>query len=503
MKATVPADIPREIELKLALSVSDPSALAARLARSPLLARRKPSRQHLHNIYYDTPGQDLRSSRAALRLRRVGSPGRPRWLQTLKLSDAGDSALTQRGEWETAVPGAALSIDALQATPWSRIDDDGTLFGSLVPCFATSFDRTSWLVRRRDGSVVDVALDIGEIVAGGRTEAICELELELRVGEPAVLFEVALQLCAAATMLPWGFSKAQRGYALLEGLQGMPVRARPVELTPELSLARAASQVLHEMFQQFTANLVALRTSDDPEVVHQARVGWRRFRSSTRLFRPALAGNAPPSWQALAPLMEALGELRDLDVASTQTLPGLARDYADGDERRADAWDGLASVVALAAGAQRQAVRAVLEQPDVGAALIAAAQWLEALPGSGGVAEEESEPSGAATLRHWARHRLRRMRARLQAASRRANDAAGRHRVRILAKRLRYGVEALRTLLPERRARRWQEQAAGMQATIGTARDVIQAAAIASRLGSDADIAAFLRGVAVGLERGP
>ena len=91
----------------------------------------------------------------------------------------------------------------------------------------------------------------------------------------------------------------------------------------------------------------------------------------------------------------------------------------------------------------------------------------------------------------------------MQAASKRANDVAGRHRARILAKRLRYGVEALRTLLPERRARRWQEQAVGMQATIGAARDVIKAATIVSRLGSDADIAAFMRGVAVGLERGP
>lgn len=502
MKATARAHVPQEIELKLALPVSDPAALAKRLARTPLLARRKPSRQHLHNVYYDTPGQDLRRARAALRLRRVGGPGRPRWLQTLKLADSGDSALTQRGEWEAAVPGAALAIDALQGTPWSRIDADGTLFRSLVPCFATTFERTSWLVRRRDGSLVDVALDIGEIVAAGKTEPICELELELRAGEPAVLFEVALQLCAAATMLPLGISKAERGYDLLEDPHGVPLRARPVELTAELSLPRAASLALREMFHQFTANLVALRTSDDPEVVHQARIGWRRLRSAMRLFKPALADSAPPSWQALEPLMDALGELRDLDVASTQTLPGLAGDYAGGDERRAHAWEGLVSGVAQAAGAQRHAVRAALEQPAVGAALIAAAQWLEALPGSLEVAGTASEPTGGVSLRRWARRRLRRMRAKLQAASKRANDPAGRHRVRILAKRLRYGVEALSTLLPERRTKRWQDQAAGMQTAIGAARDVIQAATIASRLGSEPEMAAFLRGVAVGLERG-
>jgi hypothetical protein len=41
-----------------------------------------------------------------------------------------------------------------------------------------------------------------------------------------------------------------------------------------------------------------------------------------------------------------------------------------------------------------------------------------------------------------------------------------------------------------------------MQTAIGAARDVIQAATIASRLSSEPEMAAFLRGVAVGLERG-
>jgi hypothetical protein len=45
----------QEIELKLALPSSDPSSLAKRLARVPVLARRKPTHQQLHNVYYDTP----------------------------------------------------------------------------------------------------------------------------------------------------------------------------------------------------------------------------------------------------------------------------------------------------------------------------------------------------------------------------------------------------------------------------------------------------------------
>jgi len=52
----------QEIELKLALPMSDPSSLAKRLARTPVLARRKATQLHLHNVYYDTPRSSCTSS---------------------------------------------------------------------------------------------------------------------------------------------------------------------------------------------------------------------------------------------------------------------------------------------------------------------------------------------------------------------------------------------------------------------------------------------------------
>ena len=155
-----------EIELKLALPVSDPSGLAKRLARLALLARRKATHRHLHNVYYDTPGQILRQERVALRLRRIVGGAKPQWRQTLKMAGQGDSALSRRGEWEVSVSDAELALQGLQGTPWSQIDPDGGVFRALEPCFVTTFERTSWLVRRRDGSAVEVALDVGHITAG-------------------------------------------------------------------------------------------------------------------------------------------------------------------------------------------------------------------------------------------------------------------------------------------------------------------------------------------------
>ena len=74
------------------------------------------------------------------------------------------------------------------------------------------------------------------------------------------------------------------------------------------------------------------------------------------------------------------------------------------------------------------------------------------------------------------------------------------HRARILAKRLRYGIEALRPLLPTHQTKRWCAQATNLQMSIGSMRDVMQAGVLAAKAEADSGIVEFLRGVAVGME---
>ena len=490
----------KEIELKLALLVSDPSGLAKRLARLAPLARRKATHLRMHNVYYDTPGKILRQSRVALRLRRIDSGTKPQWRQILKMAGQGDSALSRRDEWEVSVPGAALALQGLQGTPWSQIDPDGGVFRALEPCFVTTFERTSWLVRRRDGSAVEVALDVGHITAGDKTTPIGELELELLAGRPEALFDMAQKIAGAVAVLPANTSKAERGYALVQDAVDSPIRSRPAVLSSRLSLPQAAQQVLCETFGQFTANLNALRTSDDPEVVHQARVGWRRFKSAWRLFRPSLGGDTAPSWEPLRLLMTCLGELRDLDVARVETLAPLAEAYAEADERRAQEWQALTAAMLHAANIKRKEVRYALQVPAVGATLLATAQWLEGMsvPKMTSTAENEQQ---AIPLPRWAKRRMVRLHKQLKIALKQDDTADNRHRVRILSKRMRYGIEALRALLPKKRAKRWYQQAIQLQTTLGISRDVLQASVLASRLETGPGPVEFLRGVALGLER--
>ncbi|MES2949941.1 MAG: CHAD domain-containing protein [Pseudomonadota bacterium] len=484
-----------EIELKLALPTSDPAGLARSLALIPLLARRKAVQQQLHNIYYDTPQQSLHQQRIALRLRRVGSAATGQWLQTLKIGGNSDSALSQRGEWETAVPHPELDADALADTPWSTLDPQGRLFAALAPCFTTQFTRTTWTVRQRDGSAVEVALDIGQIHVDGKSTDLCELELELLAGDARALFHIATQIAGSVATLPLGISKAARGYALASNTLRTPQRANPPALADDLAVPGAALRVLREAFSHFTANLNGVLHSDDPELVHQARVGWRRFKTSLKLFRKFTGTGAPAELQTLRPMLGALGALRDLEVASLETLPMLANAYTDGDPARQAHWRAMEQALAHAADQQRDTLHQALCEPGVGAALLAVTQWLE-VEMAGQAHDAVADPDDS--LRDWARRHTTRWHAQLKTALAKAHDADSAHRARILAKRLRYGVEALRPLLPKRRAKHWHLQATRLQTDMGATRDVLQALAIAARFGIDPSLVEFLRGVAVG-----
>jgi CHAD domain-containing protein len=83
----------------------------------------------------------------------------------------------------------------------------------------------------------------------------------------------------------------------------------------------------------------------------------------------------------------------------------------------------------------------------------------------------------------------------LQAQRKLAVDAESQHRTRILAKRMRYAIEALHSLLPVLHTRNWYAQARELQAHIGAARDITLASALVDELSPEGGPADFLRGV--------
>jgi len=267
------------------------------------------------------------------------------------------------------------------------------------------------------------------------------------------------------------------------------------------SVQAAAAKVLGETLTQFTDQLTDLRVSDEPEVVHQARVAWRRFKSDVRLFKPALKPESIPSLAPLQPLLQGLGALRDLDVALTETLPQWRGTYMDGglqtraaQARRQRDWRQMNQALQCSAEAQRSVVRSELKQTNVVATLLALTAWVDGLsPATQGVAP------ATVPLRPWVRQRLAVWRSRFKKAIQSGRHSASpeqQHRARILAKRLRYGVEALGDWLPAQRSRRWRQQAAQVQTKLGVARDLLQAHCLAAGVAADDDILRFLQHLA-------
>jgi len=222
----------KETEIKLRVSRN---TLAA-LREHPLLKKRNKSgweQRELFNQYYDTPGRDLAQAKVALRIRRDGDA----FIQTLKSRGQSIAGLSERNEFDWYLEQAELDLSKLDDSCWpvALADLDKTL---LQPIFSTDFIREradiAW-GRGKAKVVIEAALDLGKVIAGEGEEEICELELELRQGEPEALLELAAELAADLPLMPCDISKAERGYRLFDASSYSLSLPAP-ELNAEMSL---------------------------------------------------------------------------------------------------------------------------------------------------------------------------------------------------------------------------------------------------------------------------
>ncbi|HOX89624.1 MAG TPA: CHAD domain-containing protein [Burkholderiaceae bacterium] len=456
----------RELELKLGIAAPDLPLLRRRLAR--LGAARI---DELHAIYFDT--LDGLLARAGLGLRLRCESGR--WVQCLKT--AGEGALSLRGEWEAPArmragqpqfdrPAFAATplADLLAAHPRAR----------LLPWLEVRVRRESreldW-----DGARIELALDLGTLAAGGREAEVRELELEARSGPAHSLVALAMQLAAPGgrarplALLPLAESKAQRGARLRHAQPPAPVPASAAavrgELGPRVAADAALRGVVGRATQILVANLQATLGGDDPETVHQARVAVRRLRAAVRLldrkahFPPSLA-------EELRWLGAQLGRVRDAEVLAERCARAWSRPPRSAGAADVEAWS--AHLAARARDARRR-LRGQIAGARTAGLLLALLAWSEA------------PPQGQARLQRLAARRLDSL---LKRIARAASDWAGasavqRHRVRILVKRLRYGVDLA---LPAPGAAHWRAALRGLQEELGELNDAAVARASLRRL---------------------
>ncbi len=165
------------------------------------------------------------------------------------------------------------------------------------PVFSTKIRRHQQTVGIGDAEI-EVAFDEGTLIAGERTEAVCEVELELKSGEVGALYELALSLLEPGPLRLGSESKAERGYNLSSGTQPIAKKASDSGIAPTDIVDEAIAKILQACLHHLMANLAPAEKGKGPEGIHQLRVALRRLRSAIsavkRRFRPL-------HWRRLAP----------------------------------------------------------------------------------------------------------------------------------------------------------------------------------------------------------
>ena len=462
-----------ETELKLSLSLR----AASQLNDHPLLRGIEPQKHRLVSTYFDTPDNQLRSRRIVVRYRRKGNE----WLLAVKTAGALSAGLAQRGEWETA--GTPGEFD------FSHVDDASVRQAveaardQLQAVFTTDFTRHAWLLTNQDGNRVELALDRGWIVAQERRQRICEVELELLSGSVGTLFGIVQQLQDALLLHPEVRSKSERAYALASNGPLVPVKATPVPLTRGLRTTDAFRMIAQSCLSHLQSNELGVCATEQPEFVHQARVGIRRLRSSIRLWEPLLpedfVARFEPLWQDVA---SKLGDARNWDVFASETLVGLREVFGSRPElEKLAGYDGRRRL------ACRRAARTLFKSADYSRLLVDFGAALIALPEEGGKIEKFVPRCLAKRAKRVAE----------RAATAAGGDDAARHRLRVAFKQLRYALEFFAPIIDKSVFLNYHEAASVLQELLGRLNDL----AVARQLVAEALPAKQGQAIQEGLER--
>lgn len=421
-------------------------------------ARGEPRR--LVSTYYDTPDRAL--ARHGLSLRVRGQDGQ--FVQTVKAQGGNGDAPFSRGEWEDAVAGPEPD----PAAPVSGGLIDPRIAPRLIPLFRTEINRRIFDLSAIPGSRIEAAVDRGRILAPGtgRNEPVGEVELELKEGPAARLYDVALDLLAAAPLrLEW-CSKAERGYRLAAaGAEPVAAtHASAVDLDPRMTADAALRRIGLSCLEQILRNEAAVLALS-VEGVHQMRVAVRRLRAVLSAFGRLLPRNERRrASQEMRWLADALGAARNLE-AFENMLPAAPADIAAGDGMRA-----------LREGVERQrreaygeASRAVCS-PRYTAMMLRLLLWFETCGWqTGNGAPDLRRPVGSLANSILDRRRRAAKRRRKGFAR---QSAAERHRLRIALKKLRYAGDALAVLYDPGEVRAYLKRVKRLQNDLGEANDL-------------------------------
>lgn len=189
----------REFELKYAATEDVLAALADKYPGGRNIS--------METTYFDTPDGSLSSQKITLRIRKENGTS----VCTLKTPLPDGS----RGEWECPATDIGDGIGSLLAMGAPSVLKAMTERGVATVCGAR-FRRYAIEVSTADGTV-ELALDSGVLLGGGKALSLCEVEIELKSGSEEAAVALARELANVYALSEEPKSKFRRAMDLAKG----------------------------------------------------------------------------------------------------------------------------------------------------------------------------------------------------------------------------------------------------------------------------------------------
>jgi len=236
----------------------------------------------------------------------------------------------------------------------------------------------------------------------------------------------------------------------------------------DLQTRAGLSSLGREWLSQLQVNARGALSGEAPEYVHQLRVGLRRLRCLYGVLMDVDAARSDPARQAVQDELRwiagVLGEVRDLDVFSAETLPLAVAALPE------PVTAALRQRVARTRAVRRRALEAALGSERFGR-LITLTEAILGTP-SHGIAIEGQGNIGAVVAQSL-NHRSTRARRWARHPDREATEKL--HRLRIEIKKLRYLGEMIAPLHRGKEARDYLKAVTELQSTLGRLQDIATA----------------------------
>ena len=453
--------ISTEIELKLAAHPADlPELKRALVALAPASVS---AQERLVSTYYDTPDLTLQRSGLTLRVREQAG----RFMQTVKAEDAGRAGLHSRGEWEDWLAENQPRSDAPRSGPHLPPE----IGADLRALFATDVTRTVVEMEPRADTRVEAAIDEGEVRVTGdhAIEPISEIELELKNGETAALYDIALRLLDVAPVRIQTRSKSERGYRLAAGNQtATPAHAEPLSLERDMPVEITLQKIGRSCLTQLVGNEAAVLAGNS-EGVHQMRVAARRIRSVVSSLKEMLPVE-DHHWivEEVGWIAGTLGPARNLDVFADELLPGARTGLPD-----EPGWEDLAAIFDKLRREAYGRVREAIRSERYAALTLRLSRWCETCSWRGNQTPEQaaqgSAPIGEVAAQVLDRRQRKVRRRSKQFANRTPPE---RHKLRIAVKKLRYTTELFGSLFDKNELHSFLSRLRKLQNDLGYSNDV-------------------------------